>query len=331
MSAGQPFLLIVSKWLGSFIPVALAALALAASACSKDEPPRPTAVLKPTTAKAKDYEIRIDRPSKVGDRRDVQLTGTLAKSVESKQIGQNPLAKSDTYDVFFKGSLRTLAVDERQRETKIEMTVDRFFLKQSDGSQENVLNAGVVVVAEVSNGTTQYRSAAGENLAEVADILLTKLFPLHTPAMAQLFPTDARHAVGGRWPLDRDAARATLHTLAPDILPPSVAAEHLAGGGQLLRTLTVDSVECLEIQFSIVVELPAAPNPPKGMKGAPSSYQFTSKQTFPTANAASLLKKSTEVRIRTKFQGVPGTLQDGTTIELQASESIEEKIKYLPK
>jgi hypothetical protein len=66
------------------------------------------------------------------------------------------------------------------------------------------------------------------------------------------------------------------------------------------------------------------------MKGAPSSFQFTSNQTFAAANASGPLKKSTDVKIRSKFQGVPGTMEDGTTIELHVNEAIEEKIKYLP-
>jgi hypothetical protein len=308
----------------------MAALALAASACSKDEPPRLTTAVKATATKPKEYEIRLNKPAKVGERREIQLTATLGKVIQSKQIGQEPLAKSDKYEIFFKGSGRTLAVDDQQHETKIEITVDRFFLKQSDGSQITVLNAGAVVVGEIMKGTTRYRDAMGESLPESADILLPKLFPLHTQAMAKLFPTEARHAVGGRWPIDKEAAGPTLRTLAPDLLPDAIAAEHVAGGAQLLRTVTVDGVECLEIRLSIVVELPAAPNPPKGMKGAPSSFQFTSNQTLPAANASGPLKKSTEVKIRSKFQGVPGTMEDGTTIELQVNEAIEEKIKYLP-
>jgi hypothetical protein len=314
----------------SRIPLLVAALALAASACSKDDPPRSTPVVQATTAKSKEYEIRLCRPAKVGEHREVQLTATLGKAIQSKQIGQEPLAKSDKYEIFFKGNSRTLAVDDQQHETKIEMTVDRFFLKQSDGSQITVLNAGAVVVGEVTKGTTQFRDAMGESLAESADILLPKLFPLHMPAMAKLFPTDARHAVGGRWSIDKEAAGPTLRTLAPDLLPDTVAAEHVAGGAQLLRAMTLDGVECLEIQFSVVVELPAAPNPPKGMKGAPSSFQFTSNQILPAANASEPLKKSTDVKIRSKFHGVPGTMEDGTTIELHVNEAIEEKIKYLP-
>lgn len=312
----------------SRIPLAVAALAVAVSACSKDA--SPTAVRKPTPINVADYEIRLERPSKVGERREVQLTATLAKAIESSAGGKNPLAKSDKYEVFFKGKIRTLAVDGRQRESKVEIAVDRLILKQGDGSQDNVLDSGAVVIGELGEGTTNYRTAAGAELGEAGAILAPKLFPLHTPVPAQLFSTKARQPVGGRWPLDKDAVRKTLKMLAPDVLPEEVADEQLAGGGQLLRALKVDGVECLEIQFSIVVELAAARNPPKGMKGAPSSYQFTVTETCPVTNSAGPLRKVTQAKIRTKFQGVPGTLQEGTTIDLQATELIDEKIKYLP-
>src|SRR5262249_41833253 len=112
----------------SRIPLAVAALAVAVSACSKDAPP-PVVQPPASTNNAADYELRLERRSKVGDRREVQLTATLAKAIESNAGGKNPLAKSDKYEIFFKGTLRTLAVTEQQRESKTEIAVGQLILK----------------------------------------------------------------------------------------------------------------------------------------------------------------------------------------------------------
>src|SRR5436305_182140 len=95
--------------------VVLSAVALAVSACSKEEaPPVAATKAKPsvtasTQAKARDYEIKLLVAAQVGDRRELQLTAYRISKTETKNKGMTVASKGDRDEFLFTGSIKTLA------------------------------------------------------------------------------------------------------------------------------------------------------------------------------------------------------------------------------
>ncbi len=308
---------------------ALAVCSIVLVGCSSETPAGktvPSAVEPAPAASAADYEIRIDGPTAVGSRRDVQVIGTLAKGWETKNAGKHDKGKSSKTEFFFTAAVKTLAVNERGIETKAEIVVDRFAVGDEKQKPQTILDARTIVVAEAGAGNTEFRRPDGE-LPKEAVYVLGKIFPMHTQLGSatenDVFGTSARQKIGASWPLDKIAAQKYAKELAGEL-----PADAITGSGKLVRTVDVNGVACLEIQLTLSCKQNTAPGPPKGMKGAGTSFLLSRTDKVPVASPTGPVERRTRIESRESFRGVPGTLQEDRTLDVQTDETLEMKIKY---
>jgi hypothetical protein len=313
----------------------LAALALFVSACSKDAPP----TVSSTTSKpgkkdsasttSKEYEVRLHIPAKAGERREMQLIHTRSMKVVGKGDKKDNVSHSDGDQIFFTGTIKTLAVNERGAQTKAQIIVDRFILKGNEAPPLTVLEAGTSIMAEaVANATHFQREGEGGELGKLAEVLLPKFFALHEqaagPTLADVFATDQRHKFGASWPINKEAGAKVIKRMSTDM-----DADQVTGSAKLVRVVHINGVECLEVQFTLAITQPNAPMPPPGLKGVSSSWKRTSTEAWPSNYATGPLRQVTQLEVQAKFEGVPGTLQDGVSVEVKSTETTDAKVKYL--
>jgi hypothetical protein len=283
----------------------------------------------PTQAKPKDYEIKLLVPAKVGDRRELQLTAYRVSKTETKNKGITKVSKADRDEFLFTGTFKTLAVDDRGLETKNEITVDRCIVKDEQGQPLTVLDTGTIITAEADKDTTHF-VRKGSQLEPLAEQVLQRFFALKTsatgPLDADLFATNRRQQIGATWAIHKGVASKMFKGIAVDF-----SADQLTGGGKLLRPVTLNDVECLEMQFVLTVKQAAASAPPKGLKGVASMFQKNSTETYPVDYRSGPVRRLTRVEMHEQYRGIPGTQQEDLAVEFTSTDTTEEKLKYLTK
>lgn len=155
------------------------------------------------------YNIRLDRPDKVGDTYSQSVQAKFKQDNLSRVRDSLPRSQQAEFSVELEGTVKVLAVDEQNRQaTKLSCTVAKLV---RDG--QPVLAEGTIVIAENNKGTTRYTVDDQAVDPPVAQSLREVLWTSRGDTSDNddtLFGTNQPRKVGDSWSINPDAAVRTF-------------------------------------------------------------------------------------------------------------------------
>lgn len=164
------------------------------------------------TASAEDYEVKLVRLAKIGDKYGVVASGSQEQHMSMTVNGQVMPSRDQVMQVAMTAKVEVLAVSAGGREAKASFTVDTLTKTLGDKAID-VLPAGTVVVAERVGTKTEFQVAGAPAKPDVAGVLKV-VISMESDQGANddaIFGTKERKKVGDSWPMD---ARAGAEDLA---------------------------------------------------------------------------------------------------------------------
>jgi len=250
---------------------------------------------------APDYEIKLSRASKVGDKYHVVGTGTLNTTAKTTSGAAAP---DDTkqFRMELDANVEVLAVNALGGETKRSYVIAKC-VKIGDGdASKDVIAKGRTLVAETKGDKTVFTLDGGPVTDEIAEVLNVAIITDRANAIdLSLFDPPAREHVGDTWLASPEALAAAHKKQGIDLKP-----EDIAGRGKLESLSKVQDIDCLTATIELTLKLP----PPKS---ADPKFEVLSKDSIWTLQLALPMNslqmpvqgKRTKI-VTTKFNSKPG-------------------------
>jgi len=205
----------------------------------------------------KAYPIKLERPVKVGTRYRVSAVGNEQSNQTIKANGQVVQQQKESRRVELIGVTEVLKVDEKGRELKKSITIEKFVVTK-DGQAGEPLCKGAVVIAETQGENTAFSLKDGE-LDSEAQAALNLVLDTHTSSDLdddEVMGSKTPRRVGETWPVNTKPIVKMLNKVV------TVAPEDLAGKVKLVGVVHVNGVPCLNIASSVTCtrfKIPGAP------------------------------------------------------------------------
>jgi hypothetical protein len=208
-----------------------------------------------------DYEIKLVRPPKVGEKYNLTADGALTRRSSYTVGGVSAGVINDGFGIHLEGVVEVLEVNKDGEESKSACTVSKCVRITADGESE-LLAAGRVVTATGGKTDTTYAVDQGELSADAIETLELVLTLGEDDGYNddRIYGTTKRQPVGGSWELDTKAA--SDEAKADDVkFEPS----DITGSLQLKGVEKVGEAECLKISGDTTIKQFTV-EPPEGMK-----------------------------------------------------------------
>ena len=267
------------------------------------------------------YEIKMDRPAKVGDKYHLEALAATRTTSTLKVEGKNAPAMDESVGIRFEGDVEVTEVTDKGREKKLSCTVGTCAIKQGKQNLE-LVPKGTTLTAEWADGKTRYR-ANGKDLPEFAGTLLRRVLDISDPEGASdddMFGTKERKKVGDEWPIDKEAAVRDFKQKELE-----VKSEDVDGGSKLLEVAKVDAVPCykLEVSFEGKNLKGTGKGAAEGMTLEKGRIRGTVTVLLPTDGQTGHLKENGTVTIESHLVG---KIDDGKLVSVDTKvEEIVEK------
>lgn len=267
------------------------------------------------------YAIKLVRPAKVGQRYEVQVTGTLGETTITALKGQ-AAPQDRNLKVELTATAQVLETDDRGREVRIAYTV-RKCERNLDGQTSEVIAPGTVITVLNEGGRKQFLLKEG-TLAAEARSSLDLVLHVHTGDTDDddLFGTRARQPVGGSWAVDREAAAKILGPMFPGI-----QASNVVGSASFSGLQQTNGVECLTVTGQLKVDGIKLPTPPDmDLSRAKSEMRFMA--LLPADGSRGRLAERSEIDLSLNFTGRPGSERADTTLAHKREIRVERRFSY---
>lgn len=273
---------------------------------------------------AQDYEIKLVRPPKVGQKYTMTVEGALVRTSSLKVEGK-PAGKHDEgYGVVLEGTVEVLAVNGDGEEGKAACTVKKCVRVTPEGEAE-LVPAGRVVTAEGGKEDTTFTVDQGE-LSDDAKEALELVFRMGEEDGFnddKIYGTSQRQPVGGSWPVNQqaasDEAKADKFLFEPSDIVASLKVEGVE---------KVGDVECLRIAGQTEIKKFTA-EAPEGMTFDTGSLKAKYSGLFPVDVNVGVLAETMSVSHSVSYRGKTEGGQE-TLIESKVQRATEMKRTFLP-
>jgi hypothetical protein len=160
---------------------------------------------------AQDFEIKLVRPAKVGERYGVQSKGSQEQHLTVTIAGKAAPPQDQVMSAALTAKAEVLAVSPKGREIKTRFTVVKM-TKMTGGRTDDVLPAGAVIVGERADAKTEFTVDGKPAASDVAQLLglVISLENDHGADDDTIFGTKERKKVGDTWHVNAAAAAADL-------------------------------------------------------------------------------------------------------------------------
>jgi hypothetical protein len=187
------------------VPAAADAPATTAAPATRPASTRPAAATRP--AMAEGYDVKFDRPYKVGDRTKVEAVGAMQTKMVIRSDG-DARTVNDTAGLQLDGVSEVTAVDAKGHRTKVSFTVADCKL-MAGGKTKPLVPAGKVIEARWEKDQTKY-AVDGKDLPDDVGELFDLVLELNDPeglSDDEIFNTGGgKRRVGDAWAIDPAAA-----------------------------------------------------------------------------------------------------------------------------
>jgi hypothetical protein len=199
---------------------------------------------------AETFEIRLDRPSKVGDKYGVSsLVATKTVSKITTEGEAQPRTVRDSVGIHLEGEIEVLAVTPRGAELKVACTVRKCTITDG-GETHDVIPAGKVIFAEWKDDKTVYAvKLNGDKTAPIPERLaglLDDVLRISNPddqGNDAVFGTKEKQKPGATWPVNAEAAVKELEREGM-----KVAADDVSGSTKLVEKTKAGGLDCLKVE-----------------------------------------------------------------------------------
>ena len=274
-------------------------------------------------AAAQDYEIKLVRPPKVGQRYTVSVEGAIVRTATLKVAGKEAGRNNSGYGVVLEGTVEVLAVNADGEEGKAACTVKRFVRVTPDGEAEMV-PAGRVVTAEGSREDTTFTLDEGDLSGEAKEALelVFRMGEEDGYNDDKIYGTAQRQPVGGSWPVNQqaasDEAKADKFLFEPADIVASLKVEGVERSGD---------VECLRIAGQTEIKRFTS-EAPEGMTFDTGSLKAKYSGLFPVDVNVGVLAETMSVSHTVTYRGKDADGQE-TVIENRVQRATEMKRTFL--
>jgi hypothetical protein len=266
------------------------------------------------TASALDYEVKLVRLAKVGDRYGLVATGIQEQRMTMTINGQKTPPRDQLMDVALTAKAEVLAVSTGGREMKTTFTVDK--LTNTEGAQvTDVLPAGTVVVAERVGKKTEFQIAGAPAKPEVAGALalVISLDSDQSTNDDLIFGTKERKAIGDSWPIDAKAGAADLADKGGLKIDPA----NLTGTTTLVEALP----NGLRVSAKLAMKDVGIPLPP-GMAVTSSNFTAEFSGVFPIDTTKRAIRSGTSIEGKVECAGKAGDKDLTLVMTLKNSQTV---------
>lgn len=225
------------------------------------------------TVSAQDYEIKLVRTVKVGDKYGVISNATQEQHMTMSVNGQGTPPRDEAMSASLTAKAEVVTATPGGREGKTRFSITK--LTKTIGAQTTeVLPTGTVVIAERVGAKTEFTVGAAPAAPEVAKVLAL-VISLESDAGANddvIFGTKERKKVADTWPINAAAAAADVSEKGGL----KVDAANISGTATLAEVLK----DGLKISATIEMKQVGIPLPP-GMAVSASTFIASFSGVFP--------------------------------------------------
>ena len=241
-----------------------------------------------------DYEIKLARPGKKGDRYRIEASGEQLRQVALRSGGQTIPGSSEGFKVELAGEATVLEADAQGNVTRAQVRVST--LARVVGlRRDEMLDAGTLVTESRAGARQRFQIDGRDTTPLIKDLLevvLSETSDPNAPSDDELMGTRERKKVGERWTVDRERLAGFLSQdkdINLDVKPSDVE-----GGGTLTAIERIDGLECLrvDVAFRFTGTPRVGPGAPPG---AAASIGVTISSLLPVDTARDALAESAQL------------------------------------
>lgn len=230
--------------------LALSLASAAAPVCRADDDEKKSDE-KPAAKDDREFEVRLAREVKVGDKYAVTSDGAMTRRLKVSSGGQSQDQPEEGVGIHLEGTIEVLALDSIGEESKVSCTVDKCTRITTEGETE-LLKKGTVFIAEGKGKDTVFSLKDGGELSKEAKEALDLVISLDTNDKVtddQMFGTKEKKKVGDSWPADAKAVADDATRVNVIIDPKDVEGSFRIDGVEQAQ-----GVECLRLSGNLKVK-----------------------------------------------------------------------------
>ncbi|MGB2938275.1 MAG: hypothetical protein WBD05_08805 [Phycisphaerae bacterium] len=239
-----------------------------------------------SAAVAQNYEIRLHRPVKVGQKYRMAASGRAMQEMTRTAGGRVVMNRTDAYSVEFEALATVLETDKNGRPAKLSLTVAKCDKVQGDATKSLVPKEAVIVASVPENGGQVFEIdgvPVGQKVHEALSLVITLSSGGATDD--EVLGTEERKKVGDRWNVN--AAR-----LIEDLKKDGIVSrqEDIKGTVTLEQVIKVGETECLKIGGEMTINN----FKPPGIKADEATLEMRFSGAFPLDTSLGRLEESTK-------------------------------------
>lgn len=283
------------------------------------------AVLAGSPVLAQDYEIRLTRPAKVGQKYEVTMSAEKSEQMTISLEGRVVQETKSYLSATLEGTFTILKVDKLQQESEVRLLVSKFRKKTGKNAiEEEVLPKGTQVVARRRDSKKEFLvngKVAGKDIAKVLDLF----FSLKDSRVTDddILGTKDRKKMGDRW---------TVHSMkaAEDLASEGlkVDAKNIKGSSKIEKLVLVRGTKCLLISGKMALDM-IAPPLPAGLAVEKSSLSLSFSGEFPVDISIRRLSQKNTGTMTLVAKGKPSSDAPEITLSMKIIQSKQMKRKFL--
>lgn len=274
---------------------------------------------------AQDYEIRLTRPDKVGEKSEVIISGEMSEQMTMTSQGKILQEKKSSLSATFQGTTTVLKVDDLQRATELKLLVSKCH-KKMDGNaaEEEVLAKGTQIVVRRRDSDMEFLidgKVVSKDIAKVLGLFFS--LPRSQVTDDDIFGTKERKKVGDSWAVNsklaaKDGASAGI----------KVDAENITGSTKIEEVVVVSGKKCLRLSGKMELSN-VAPPLPAGMAVEKSNMSVSFSGVFPVDTSIGRLSQKMTMTMALVAKGKPTPDAPETTVSVKMTKSMHMKLRPL--
>lgn len=284
------------------------------------------ALLIGSSVLAKDYEIRLDRPAKVGEKSEVIITGKRSRQMTMTSQGRVLRENKSSLSATFEGTITVLKVDKLQRESELKLLVAKCH-KKVDGktTEEEVLAKGTEVVLRQRDSDVEFLidgKVVPKDIAEVLSLFFTLNDSQDTDD--DLFGTKDRKKVGESWPVN--SVKLARYFASKGVF--KGGAKDITGSTKIEEEVVVGGTKCL--RFICKAELGNFTPPlPPGMAVKKANMSVSVSYLYPVDTSVRHLSEKMAMTMELVAEGKATPEAPGVTLTVKGTGSKHMRRKFL--
>ena len=278
-------------------------------------------------AEEQGYEIRLSRPTKVGQIYELTASASLSEEKTASLSGEVLKADKFLLKTELQGTVTVLGVDELERATKVRLRVSKCLSSMHESSNlVEALTPGTLIIAQLRSDRQEYTidgNVVSEDIDRMLGQFISLIFPKSQTTDDDIFGAKERKKVGDVWAMsDPKAARALLGN---DV---DIAVSAITGSTIIEDEVEVDGTECLRINTRIIVKDFSLPFPP-GVAVENSVVSFVSSGEFPVDTSIGPLSVDVRMVMQVSGKGRPSPSAPEAEFAVRIKRSVQEEYRFL--